>query len=139
MQEMQKTAPTARWCKLMADPRFWSKIKSIHALIKPFAEFIHKLEGDKPYLGQMSVIWSTLREHVKDWCKTTACPTELTPGVNSTFEEIFEFCYHPSMPAAYLLDPINWEVERDEEDNVVKVSMPLNPSRHERGGMQLRP
>ena len=101
---------------LARDPPMQQRCKTTMALVDPILDVTHEIEGDKPYLSQMLPIIKRFKKHALDWSAENA---ELTAGLNKKLQEKtvynivterLEFAYHPCMAAAFLLDPVNFEV-----------------------------
>ena len=106
----------------------WIQVVGIIELMKPFTEFITQLEANRPYLSQMCTIWASLDQHIERWeaksevnkglSRGFTANRETVPhtGVREVLKDRAKFSYHPAMPAAYILDPINWTDKGDQNE-----------------------
>lgn len=91
----------------LRDAKWWKKLAAVMELQQPVHDAI---QADRPLLSQCSTIWSTLTDHAEAWHKkySKEVSDAFASGVVNCFKKRAETHYHAAMPAAYLLDPINF-------------------------------
>eukprot|EP00983_Pelagomonas_calceolata_P086295 1156729-Pelagomonas_calceolata.AAC.1 len=105
-------------CKVCKLPDWWRKLAAVHQLAQPFITAIHALEADKALLSQADDApaflrvhpnYDALEAHVTKWAANGELTQALRKDVVSTFKARCLKHYHPAQPAAFILDPINFE------------------------------
>lgn len=96
--------PVARQVSdMIRDVGFWNEVEAVHSLVKLVKEMAHKIEADRPLIGECLPIWVDLRTKVKDWCSKFQIE-ELS--VEKAIDRRFQKNYHPAWAAAFILDPL---------------------------------
>ncbi|KAL6531241.1 hypothetical protein OROHE_014310 [Orobanche hederae] len=89
---------------IVQDVGFWKDLEAAHSLVKLITVMCKEIEAEQPLVGQYLPLWDELRKKVKIWCTEHGL---VNGPVGKIIEVRFEKNYHPSWPAAFILDPLN--------------------------------
>jgi hAT family C-terminal dimerisation region len=102
---------------------FWQQAPMVLKLMAPLMDAIHTIEADRPMLSQMLMMWETLVIHVEEFCADAshvsllerpstgrqALPGQDGDDMMTVLRKRLLKTYHKSFPAAFFLDPINFQ------------------------------
>jgi hypothetical protein len=125
---------------------FWDEVEMLLSMLKPFAQAIHQLEGDRPHLADCHVALLQLEEHVNAWAAQHAdknVPGKENKGTESASAFVVQTfrvrlgtvpggmsapVYNAAYSAAYALDP--YYSQRDETATTPIFTAPKLSAEH---------
>ncbi|KAJ9529854.1 hypothetical protein QJQ45_022259, partial [Haematococcus lacustris] len=145
--ELKKASRNSDVFDNLMRPEWWKLLRAVIKLLKPLCDFTHKLEADTPYLTQLLPIWHTLLkvmhahalpclqphtqamlnparavQDAEEWVlEVSRDNPQWTLGVMDLLRERRAKGYWPVMPAAYVLDGVNFAPPKD------KLNAPPQP------------
>jgi hypothetical protein len=99
---------------------FFDDAEQLLRVVQPVMDAIHTIEADKPLLSQMLPLYNKLQEHftsVEEECDERVAEDNLLQLFKDRREKHFHDCFY----AAFLLDPINFQLNA-----ASKWTMPFN-------------
>ncbi|GMH26626.1 hypothetical protein Nepgr_028469 [Nepenthes gracilis] len=90
--------------EMIRNVRFWNDLEVVSSLVNLVKEMTHKIETERPLVGQCLSLWNELKLKVRNWCAKFEFCEEL---IEKVIERRFKKNYHPAWAAAYILDPLH--------------------------------
>lgn len=118
-----------KWTKptrsLVLNEEFWIQIIKLHALLKPMADWIAKLEGDSSSLSQACQAFHDIEQHLKT--ETLNCLSLFSRAdqdrVMQNVQERKEMALRPIHFAANILDPVEKGKSLSDEEHVMGMEL----------------
>jgi hypothetical protein len=124
-QNLASGSVNAHYLEKVIESSFIKKLEATAELLQVVSDASHQLEFDQPMLSQVLLTFVAMIDHATAWVgfysdsrNPAKLPASMTKNVVESFEYRFWQHYRPFLPAAFILDPINFVPARNGSSGV---------------------